>query len=59
MMWITLAAMHHQFRDKTYLQKQLDTTKIDYLIFNYYTSFTQMLSKSYIYVTDKLYQHVF
>ena len=27
-MWVTLAATCHQFRDKTYLQKQLDTTKM-------------------------------
>ena len=33
--------------------KQLKYSQDDYLVFNHYTSFTQMLSKLYIYVTDK------
>ena len=47
-MWITLAAMCHKLKHKTYLQ----TTKYyqdDYLVFPHYTPFTQMFSKLYIY----------
>ena len=28
LIWITPATMHHQFRDKTYLQRQLNITKL-------------------------------
>ena len=38
--------------------KQLKYYQDDYLVFPHYASFTQMLSKLYIYVTDKLYNHV-
>ena len=47
-MWITLAAMCHTLRDKTYLQ----TSKYfhnDYLVFPHYMPFTQMLSQLYIF----------
>ena len=57
-MWITPATMHHQLRDQMYLQKQLKYYQDDYLVLPHYTSFVQMLSKVYIYVTDKLYNHI-
>ena len=47
-MWITLADLHHTFRDKMYLQTKIYNYD-DYPVFPHYIPFTQMLSKLYIF----------
>ena len=56
-MWITLAAMHHHFRDQMYLQTVDICSRWLPHFFSHHMPFTQMLSNQYIFPT-KFFRHI-